>query len=667
VRDPAPWIFSDELQYWEPAKSLAYTGRFAIREVPGTGGFGFLYPTLIAPAFLLFERLPDAYGAVKAINSLLMSLTVVPVFLLARRFAGRGLALAAAGLSVAIPAMTFTGNIMTENAFYPLTAFWLLALVRALERPTALRQVVVVALIVAAVVTKIQAVTLVPAMVTAIAITVLLDALEPGRAGVVDGLWRGVIRFWPTWGLIALAIPIAALRQALRDQPLEELLGAYAGVNDQSYTVTGVAHWALYHLAELDIFLGIFPFAAFVLMSLWGLRPSAPREFRILSAVGIGTVVWFLIVVSAFATTPTVTRILERNLFHVTPLFFVALVAWIVRGAPRPWWAAAPAALLAGTLPLALPLNRFLNATIVHSTPGLLPIWRWRERLFSPESIDEAVAAAAIGAAILFVLLPRLRAPVLIGLLALYFAAASRPVEAFTHLASTDAFRTIGSPRNWIDRAVGSNANVASLYWDGDQVRFWEGEFFNRSVGRAYSVPGAYDGLPGLEMVRLAPNGVMRDLAGKPIEIKYLLTDDHSDLDGQLVAKGPPGMALYKIGGELVVRSRIVGLYSDRWSGADVKYARFSCRGGTLDLSLTSNPIIHRRTVTLVIDQGTSSRRVLISPRARHHPVRIHLTPIGGRCSVHMQVPTRSATAVTAADLRQLGLRFESIRYMPPR
>ena len=47
-----------------------------------------------------------------------MSLTVVPVYFLARRVAGRGLALAAAALSVAVPALTYTGNLMVENAFY---------------------------------------------------------------------------------------------------------------------------------------------------------------------------------------------------------------------------------------------------------------------------------------------------------------------------------------------------------------------------------------------------------------------------------------------------------------------------------------------------------------------------------------------------------------------
>jgi hypothetical protein len=667
-RDPAPWIFSDELQYWEPARSLATTGGFAIRDVPGTGGFGFLYPTLIAPAFLLFERLPDAYDAVKAINSLLMSLTIFPTYLLARRFAGRGLSLAAAGLAVAIPALTLTGNVMTENAFYPLTAVWLLALVRALERPTLLRQAVVVALAGAGIVTKIQAVTFLPAMVTAIAIVVLLDALEPGRAGALGRIGRGAIRFWPTFALLALAVPAAVIRQALRDQPLRELLGAYNGVLDRDYPVSELAHWALYHVAALDIFVGFFPFAAFILMTLWGLRPSGPRELRIFAAVGLGTVVWFVVVVSAFASTPTVDRILERNLFHVVPLFFVALAAWIARGAPRPWWALAPAALFAGTLTLALPINSFLNATIVHSTPGLLPLWRWRDRAFSPESIDELVALAAIGAAALFVVMPRRFTPLLIGVLLFYFAAASRPVESFTHLASTDAFRTIGSPRDWIDRAVGPKANVASLYWDGDQVRFWENEFFNRSVGPVYSVPGAYDGLPGLEMVRLDQNGVMRDLDGKSIETEYLLTDVYSAFEGRRVAEDlTPGVALYEIHGTLVVRERVVGLFPDRWSGPAVDYERYDCRGGALVVRLTSQRPIHPRTIDLIVDQYGARRRVPVPPDAKDRPLRIDLVPRGRSCRVHFRMPTGKAAIVTPGDLRQLGLRFESIRYVPPR
>jgi hypothetical protein len=614
---------------------------------------------LISPAFLLFDRLPDAYDAVKAINSLLMSLTIFPVFLLARRFAGRGVALAAAALSVAIPTLTYTGNVMTENAFYPLTALWLLALVRALERPTALRQVAVVALVLAAVLTKVQAVTLVPAMVTAIAIVVLLDALEAGRAGVLGRSWRGVLAFWPTWGLFALAIPLALIRQALRDQPLRELLGAYAATLDREYTVGELANWSLYHVAELDILLGFFPFAAFLLMTIWSLRPGAPREHRIFAAAGLGTVFWFVLVVAAFATTPTVERILERNLFHVVPVFFIALAAWLGRGAPRPWWAVAPAALFAGTLTLALPLNTFLNATIVHSTPGLLPLWRWRDRFLSLESTDEVVAAVAIAAAVLFVVLPRAwLAPATIALLAVYFAAASRPVEGFTHRASQDAFATIGSPRDWVDRAVGIKAEVASFYWAGDQFRFWEAEFFNRSIGPLYSLPGPYDGLPGLVDVSVDPSGLVRGTAGKPVSARYALTDIDTELAGTLVTS-QLDMWVYETAGPLIVRQRVDGLYRDRWSGPQVLYQRFGCQGGTVVARMTSESNLHPRplTVTAAVDGG-KQYAATVGPTSQG-VLRVPLRPKGRVCSVTYTIPATSPEAAYGGgDQRLLGVKF---------
>src|SRR5437764_13386027 len=59
-RNPAPWIFQDELLYSELAKSFAATGHFAVRESPAPtlGGFGVVYPALISPAWALFQKVP---------------------------------------------------------------------------------------------------------------------------------------------------------------------------------------------------------------------------------------------------------------------------------------------------------------------------------------------------------------------------------------------------------------------------------------------------------------------------------------------------------------------------------------------------------------------------------------------------------------------------------
>ena len=42
----APFVFVDELIYWELARSLADTGSYAVRGVP-TSGYSLLYPCLL--------------------------------------------------------------------------------------------------------------------------------------------------------------------------------------------------------------------------------------------------------------------------------------------------------------------------------------------------------------------------------------------------------------------------------------------------------------------------------------------------------------------------------------------------------------------------------------------------------------------------------------------
>ena len=99
---PGPFIFTDELTYSELAKSFAASGHFLVRDAP-TGGYGVVYPMLISPAYRLFHNLPQAYAAVKVVNSVVMSLAAIPAYLLARRLVSWRLAVLAAALAVAIP------------------------------------------------------------------------------------------------------------------------------------------------------------------------------------------------------------------------------------------------------------------------------------------------------------------------------------------------------------------------------------------------------------------------------------------------------------------------------------------------------------------------------------------------------------------------------------
>ena len=160
-RTASPWIMVDELIYSELAKSFASGGNFLVRGVP-SNGYGFVYPILIAPAFRI-GSVPTAYHVAKIVNAVVMSLTAIPVYLLARRLLSMRLSLVAAGLAVLIPSMLYTETLMTENAFYPLFSLAVLALVAMLEAPTARNQVLLLAACALCYVTRAQAVALVGA------------------------------------------------------------------------------------------------------------------------------------------------------------------------------------------------------------------------------------------------------------------------------------------------------------------------------------------------------------------------------------------------------------------------------------------------------------------------------------------------------------------------
>src|ERR671934_215228 len=191
----APWIMVDELVYSELAKSFAATGHFLVRG-EHHGAYGFVYPAVIPPAWRLFSSAPDAYAAAKVIGSFVMSLTVLPAYFLARRVLRRLPSLLAAVLAVAVPSMLYTGTLMTETVFYPLFVSVALALVLALERPTVVRQLVLLATCALAFLTRTQSVVLVPAIATA-----------PLLLGFVERkVRRALVAFRVLYGVLVAAV-----------------------------------------------------------------------------------------------------------------------------------------------------------------------------------------------------------------------------------------------------------------------------------------------------------------------------------------------------------------------------------------------------------------------------------------------------------------------------
>ncbi len=651
----APWIMVDELIYSELAKSFGQTGHFLIRDVHD-GAYGVVYPLLIAPAWRAFGSVTDAYAAAKAIGSVLMSLTAIPVYFLARRVVTPIPSLLAALLAVAVPSLMYTGTLMTETVFYPLFACVALALVLALERPTIQRQLVLLGLCLLAFLTRSQAIVLIPAVATA---PLLLAWLDRRRL-------RMLADFRVLYGVLAAGVVGVLLVQLFRGHSPYDVLGSYSVTGHATYRPDQVVKWLLYHVAELDLYLGIAPFAALLLLTFLG--RSLDRPLRVFLAAALPLTVWLLLEVGAFASALS-PRIQERNLFYVAPLFLIALLAWIERGMPRPPRAAATAVLLAAALPGALPYQRLIDVSAESDTLALLPLWWLQETVVGVDTIPVVVVAVSAAIGLLFVSISPRYALVLPAVVLLWFAFATERIERFDHgfpKASVGAlYQGITAPRrDWVDAAVGRNADVAFVYSGRDPTHhpdtLWENEFYNRSIGPVYDLrQPSMGGLPETRVAQRADGVLLAD--GKPVRHAYVLSEESVPLAGAVIARDKlKGMALRRTDGLVRIGYRVQGLYpNDTWSGKRVTYTRLRCAGGAVTAQMRRDPNLITRPQTVRAD----GRSVTFSSND-DATLTVPLHPRNGVCRA---VFTVTPTAVPGpADPRVLGVHFLQFRYASP-
>jgi hypothetical protein len=655
-----PFIMVDELIYSELARSFAAGDGFQVRDVPASG-FSLVYPVMISPAYWLFDALPDAYAAVKTLNALYMSLAAVPAYLLARRVLGEGLSLVAAALAVALPSFAYTGTVMTENVFYPLFLTTALLFVLMLERPTRWHQLVLLGSLGILFATRVQAVAFVPALVVAPALAAWFGR-QPLRPAYT--------RLRLLYGLLAVGGILVLVAQVGRGRSLTDLLGAYSVVGERSYEPWTVAKYFLYHVAELDLYLGVLPFAALVLLLLVARRlDAAVAPFL---AVALSVSVTILLVVAAFASV-FASRIQERNTFVVAPFFLIALLVLVDRGVPRRTWLAGGVAAGAALLPLAIPFERFINDSAISDTLVFLPIWdAFGSLLF--DSIDWTVFVAGAIAAALLVLVPRRWALALPAVTLLFFAAVSWNVWkgeygfATARVSSGALFNGIRlGERDWIDRNVPKGA-VAGIVWTGVTDRFVvnQNEFFNRRLGPIFYTNNPTPGLLAETKVTVdEKTGEIRTATGERVDLPYLITEDVISPDGVALEHDPVGVTLWKVQQPLVVtKTNLKGRYDDTWSGKTVTWTRERCRGGTLIVSVSSDPKLfdEDQDITAEID-GEVVRRISVEP-AGSAELHVPLRPDEeGTCRVVFRV---AKTKVPGdGDNRELGAHFNGFDYRP--
>jgi hypothetical protein len=576
LRVHGPWFIPDEVTYAELGKSLYRLGHFEILgERPGF--FSLVYPLFLGPS-LVWAGIERGYTIAKELQAVAMSLAAVPVYCLARSVVPRLWALVAAALALALPGLALTGFLMTEVLFYPAfcLSVWLIA--RVLVRPTLGFQALAFGSILLVALTRLQGALLAPAFILAAVLAAalsrtglrLLRSLAPSLAAVCVGACL--------WIVVALAVG-------------RNLLGAYEVTTTSGhYTATQALKFLIYHAADVALLTGVIPVAALVLLtaSVVQRRETAP-EIVALVSVAIAMTVTFVPFVAVYAAGFT-GRIAERNLFFLAPLFFTALVAWLMRAAPRPRVLLRVTAAALLVLVLITPWNHLVVPAAEPDAFTFVPFVDLHGRFpgIQPAQVIGLLAAALL---VLLVGLPRRLLPLVPLLVGLLLVAAAVSTARYTASTARGYSAVMaGAHRTWIDEAA--PAPVDFLYsgeqqWSGGGPA-WTNVFWNDRIARVDELFGSRVAGGGAHAARVAGDGVLHNGA-PPSGLEYVVAATTLRLVGNGVVTSPTGYVLWRIEPPLRLVSRVTGM--DPVEGALASRADliiYGCRGGTAQIRLVS-------------------------------------------------------------------------------
>jgi hypothetical protein len=539
-----PWVFDDELGYQKLAQSIGTTGHLALFGKPGLS-YSPLYPLILSPLYRLDLSGPDVYAWTKVANCVLMALSVLPIYKIARFVLPRGLSVLGAGLSCVAPLMLYSWLEMSENAAYPLFLFAFWATLVAIRSPSWQHDLLLIGTCALAAAARLQFVVLIPAAFVAAA----------GHASLRGRGARSVARqLARQHAVLSISTGIGALLAlaAVAGTKVLSLAGQYS----LQRRLPTPSAWTLVklvadHLAGIDLALGVIPFAG-TLVAAYAWRPRRSRpEINTFALVSL-SVTSFLLVLTAFtayqqSSGADLPRIHERYLFYLFPLFVISMLAttMIPRG-NRMLQIGLAAGLVAGILPLVIPYHSVVNNTIAADTFGLSP--------FATPNSEGGIESGtnttliAVGFALCFGILYALARPniVLVAVLVagLFVAVSLTEYRLLTDAARGATAHTVPATRDWVD-ASGPRGGVVVLE-NADRNRrvdlaTAETAFYNLTVSRLLYVCSPLLSPPFGEIhATLDRQGVLTD-GSRPIRASYLVVPRGTGILGRVVARNVPG------------------------------------------------------------------------------------------------------------------------------
>ncbi len=577
------FVMTDELQFVRLAMSFAENLSLepSIRGA-AVDASNYLYPLLLAPLYATLDG-DQAYEAARLLNAALMSSTAIPVYLLTREVGvGRLGGYLVAALSVAVPWLALADIIRDDAAAYPIFAWAVLAMQRAIAEPGAGRDALALVAIALATVTRTQFVILAPALLLAVGIH---EVLEAGRARSAPRLAaRTALRQHSV-----LLVAAAATALALLIRGASGVLGSYgSSATSGDLLPPGLPANIAMHLTMVAVGVGVIPFTfalAWAAGTLFRPRNRSGHAFAVLFFV-VG--VTFCVTTSSFVLRNAGVNAFDRYFFYLVPLALVGMVACVVEG--RRWWLpAAGAALLfawlarygvfaAGPGPYhQSPASAFYSVLKFHGGRiGLTEteVARWGGTLVA------LVAAAGLR------FVPRQALLIVLGAALLAFGIGETR-SVFRSMAGTqlgDPGTNFAIPYNpgWVDAAVSDNAEAALLAEVPIEIPpgnsglnnwvtwrlWWDIEFKNERVSDAY-VPANdlnADNSP-FSKHPIAPSpasGRLRVSGVAPGDLPRFAVVDSQRADfrpvGRVVARTPLGLDLVRVERPWRTRWAVFGL-----------------------------------------------------------------------------------------------------------
>ena len=598
----APWIAPDEMIYGLLGRSLWETGQGTLlgQPAPFYGG----YPLLVGLPLHALD-VADAVVTIQVAQAVLMSLAAAVVWAWARPHAGNGWALAAAALTACLPALAYSGLLMSEAAFLPAAtlALWLTA--RTIAQPSAWRQAALLGALGLAVAARLQGVILVPILVTAALLTAWF-ARDP----------RVVARLSLTWAALGvLALSWVGLR-LVTGGDITGAFGAYSGTLGSGYDAGAIARFVFYHAGDIFLLVLGIPLVALGVLAYGAARGrEGDAGVRSLTAVSLATAFWLPLQVGVFASR-YVGHLAERDLIVVAPPLFVCLAVWLARGIPRPQPATSIIAFAIAVPAVLLPVRKLVTPYAAPDAFMILPIQRLLEAT-SAQFVEVSWMLFAVLMIAVAVTIPRRAAvlvPVILGVGLI--AASALASSEIARLARIDNDRFFGdAKRTWVNDVATEPVTYlfdGSAYWNG----VWKTAFWNDRIDRVVRLPGPPLGsLPDAVVVSRSDGALVTD-QGERIGGRRIVAPTAFTFVGEPLAEitqtdvDQGGLRLWRTPGSPRLSTWITGLKPNGDIVQPIRVVVYSCGPGRLELTLLGKQGLP---VLLSVD-GTPVARIALAP-----------------------------------------------------